>query len=120
MKNPEIHPAVDVDAIRARQAENRAERERFRSAFSYTEAVREAVRERNRRADRERNRRADRDLLIRAGVASVLWLVLYLVTQFDLMAWQFSVPVMCMVLVWFAVWLGAWMQFRFSRKGLLQ
>ena len=110
--NPEIHPAVDADKIRARRAEAYIEED-------IRETARAAAKLRRANA-RERNKKAGGALLIRTGIAAALVLALYLAELFGLIVTGLVIPLVCVVFVWLAFWFGAWTQFVFCRGGLLK
>ena len=83
-------------------------------------AVAEADRlERARRAEL-RIKKANRALACRALIGAALVLLFWLGSGLGLVHWGVAVGVVAAVFVWFAVWLGAWMQFSWAKRGLLK
>lgn len=77
------------------------------------------------RAERERiakarRVRAARQLLTRVCVAIGLIGALYLTAHFGLLAQGLATPLICAVFVWVAFWFGAWVQFSWYKRGLLE
>lgn len=88
----EIHPAVEAGNVQKRHADlNR----RFR-------------------------KKATRALLVRLVIALFLIAALWTCLAFGLMALQLVIPLEAVVMIWLAVWFGAWLQLMFAREGLLK
>ncbi len=112
MNGPEIHPAVDAGKIRARA-----------KAEAWHEGVDKALKSANALAaqyEKEDRRRANRALLLRAALVAAWVAGIWTAWGFDYISVQLAVVLESAGLIWLAVWLGAWMQYRFCKAGVLR
>lgn len=112
MNGPEIHPAVDAGKVRARcnaEAWHNGVSKAIHSAAVLAEEY-----------ERKERRRVNRALLIRAAVV-VAWVAgLWTAEAFNYISVPLAVAFEAAGLIWFAVWFGAWLQYRFCKEGLLR
>lgn len=66
----------------------------------------------------KKRRKAVHRFIVRVLTCLSMWLVIYIAQCFDLIAWQFALAVGAGVLVWLALWIGAFIQFINPEGGI--
>lgn len=118
MEMPEIHPAVEAGNVRARRAVSvRCDVE---SARATGERLRKSIVDLATYYEVKERRRVNRALLIRAAVLLAWVAGLWTAQAFDYISVELAVALEAGGLIWFSVWLGAWLQLRFCKEGLLK
>ena len=110
---PEILPAVDAANVQAK-----------RNAEAFSEATQRAVAGAtafNEVLKRHRRKRAVIGLVIRFVVYIALTAAVCLLSRADWWEfWELGIFALCALNSWFAVWVGAWVQFMWCKEGVLR
>lgn len=70
-------------------------------------------------AKKQAKKKATKAFTTRAVIAIVLIVGLALAMGFDLIVPSLALPLEAGVMIWIAIWFGAWAQFMFAKGGLL-
>ena len=101
--------------------ENRARAAEADRVAQEAEAEKKAAAEASwREYNRKRHHKACIALAIRVLIACAVMVGLWAATAADLIVDALARPLASATLIWLAVWAGAWVQFMFCKRGLLE